>query len=168
MLLRFLLLIIIFCFHGLAEVSAQVSNKGKHFYIGYGHNDRSWTESDYDNNGGMTMVLYLSADSSAVVDVRITGTGWTRRYHIPANSVITTEKIPDFGQNDSRIKKEGISGKSIEIISDVPIVAYSHTYYNASSGATLLLPTEAYGSSYTAVCGRQNFDTSWVSVPVSC
>ena len=48
------------------------------------------------------------------------------------------------GPEDCRITGEGTYTKGIHIVSDVPIVAYAHTYGVYSSGATMLLPVETY------------------------
>jgi hypothetical protein len=50
--------------------------------------------------------------------------------------------------------------KGILITSDVPIVAYAHIYASASSGATMLLPTEAWGNAYVSINSKQNYDSN--------
>ena len=46
-------------------------------------------------------------------------------------------------------------GKGIHIVSNVPIVAYAHIYGGVSSGATMLMPVEAWGYSYTSMNSEQ-------------
>jgi hypothetical protein len=41
--------------------------------------------------------------------------------------------------------------KGVHITSDYDIVAYAHTYGSVSSGATMLLPTNSWGYSYTTI-----------------
>jgi uncharacterized protein (TIGR02145 family) len=48
--------------------------------------------------------------------------------------------------------------KAIKVISDAPIVAYEHIYGSVSSGATMLLPVEAWGSKYYTINTRQGDD----------
>lgn len=58
-------------------------------------------------------------------------------------------------------------GKAFQIQSDVPIVAYSHIYGSASSGATMLLPVDAWGHKYTSVNSEQSYTSncySWMYV----
>ncbi len=45
--------------------------------------------------------------------------------------------------------------KGVHITSDVDIVAYAHTYGSVSSGATMLLPTNSWGYSYTTINSAQ-------------
>lgn len=47
---------------------------------------------------------------------------------------------------------------SIQIVSDVPIVAYEHIYGSVSSGATMLLPIETWGYKYYTINSRQGDD----------
>jgi hypothetical protein len=48
-------------------------------------------------------------------------------------------------------------------VSDVPVAVYAHVYVNQGSGATMLMPVETYGYSYSSVNYRQN--TSGSSLP---
>jgi hypothetical protein len=137
------------------------SNRGTRFWVGYGHHQF------FPGNNSQNMVLYLNAQDSSNVTVRINGTSWERVYHIPANKTITTEIIPKSGLNDARLVEEGFSDKGISIESDVPIVAYAHIYGSASSGATMLLPVGTYGYEYATLSSRQNYSTdtySWFYV----
>ncbi len=45
--------------------------------------------------------------------------------------------------------------KGIHIESDCPIVAYAHIYGSVSSGATMLIPVENWGSRYTTINSKQ-------------
>ncbi|MBS0030263.1 gliding motility-associated C-terminal domain-containing protein [Chitinophaga sp. 22321] len=140
---------------------ADSSNRGTRFWVGYGHHQF------FTGDNSQNMVLYLNAQDSANVTVRINGTSWERVYHIPSNKTITTEIIPKNGLNDARLIEEGLSDKGISIESDVPIVAYAHIYGSASSGATMLLPVGTYGYEYATMSSRQNYGTdtySWFYV----
>lgn len=136
---RFLLLIISISISSLI-FSQDLSNKGKEFWVGYGHNQI------YPS--GQTLVLYLSAEQAAQVTISVNGTSWSQTYNIPANTVIQTVEIPKNGTSDARLLAEGLSDRGIHIVSDVPIVAYAHQYGSASSGATMLMPVETYGNTY--------------------
>ncbi|MBC7946543.1 MAG: PKD domain-containing protein [Chitinophagaceae bacterium] len=147
--------------------SAQdFSNRGRDFWVGYGHHQYM----EPGQNNSQEMVIYLSAEQPANVTVTIDGTTWVRNYSIPANTVIATEFIPKAGTIDARLISvpcsfvppgtpcggEGVFvNKGIHIVSDVPIVAYAHIFGSVSSGATMLLPTDTWGYSYTSINSQQ-------------
>lgn len=156
----------LFQFTGMADINAapppppvivqQVdsSNMGKFFWVGYANS--------YDFSGNdQEMVLYLSTgDQPATVTVKVNGTGWVKTYSIPANTVITSDKMPKFGISDSRLLAEGKYNRGISIESDVNIVAYAHIYSFLNSGATMLLPVGTYGYEYYSLNFRQNYTAS--------
>jgi len=142
----------------------NLSNKGKSFWVGYGHHQ--FMEPGWQNQ--QEMVLYLSAEEPATVTVTLDGTTWTRTYTIPANTVIATDPIPKTGTFDARLYSvpptfggtggEGLfTRKGIHITSNVPIVAYAHIYGSASSGATMLMPEETWGYYYVSLNSEQNY-----------
>jgi gliding motility-associated-like protein len=147
---------------GLASFSQNLSNKGKEFWVSYGHHQ-------FFESGGNTqeMVLYLSAEEAANVTVTINGTAYAQSYSIPANSVISTTPIPKTGVYDCRLfsgnpnftgsLSEGTTTRGIRIVSDVPIVAYAHIYGSLSSGATMLMPIETWGYSYSSINSVQQY-----------
>jgi gliding motility-associated-like protein len=171
---------------GNAIQAQTVSNRGKEFWVGYGHHQ--FMES---GSNDMDMVLYLSTDAQAAqVKVTIFGVGnvalpttrWERTYTIAPFTVISTGTtpanvftagagavgpMPKAGAIDCRLYSipppigTGGSGifqkKGILITSDVPIVAYAHIYASTSSGATMLLPTEAWGYSYVSLNSKQDY-----------
>jgi gliding motility-associated-like protein len=175
-----LLLTLLVC--GITGIAQNISNKGKEFWVGYGHHQYM----EPPCNGGtasndMNMVIYLSAEEAAVVTITIDSstaipaTWYRKTYTIPANTVIQTENMPKglvdaaaSGTNpqfDARLYTDpfpaGTSGeglfrrKGIHITSNVPIVAYAHIYGGVSSGATMLLPIETWGYTYTSVNSEQ-------------
>lgn len=122
------------------------SNRGKHFYFAYAKNQLNAGTSQQ-------MIVYLSAaDQAANVTVRVNGTGWVRNYTVPVNTVIASEYLPKTGTDNAFLNTEGIFDRSIEIISDVPIVAYAHAIGSASSGASMLLPVGTWGYEYKTLC----------------
>jgi gliding motility-associated-like protein len=64
---------------------------------------------------------------------------------------------PPLGNGGDGIFSKAVNGKgkSIHIKSNVPIVAYAHIYGGVSSGATMLLPVESWGYSYTTINSYQ-------------
>jgi gliding motility-associated-like protein len=152
----------------------ELSNRGREFWVGYGHHQ--FMEPAMSN--GQDMVVYLSAEQAATVTVSIDGTAWTRTYNLAANTVIATEAIPKSGVNDARLVSvppsfggtggEGVfSNKGIHIQSDVPIVAYAHIFGSASSGATMLMPVNTWGYTYTSLNSPQQYTDncfSWMYV----
>jgi gliding motility-associated-like protein len=114
-------------------------------------------------------------------------TVWRRRYNIPPFTAINTgttaatgvaaggtttaagvgpSTMPKTGTYDCRLYSDdppvgwGGAGKykrAIKITSNVPIVSYAHIYDGANSGATMLLPIEAWGYSYTSLNSKQSY-----------
>ncbi len=126
------------------------SNRGTRFWVAYGHH------SEFDLNP-QTMVLYLSAEQAANVEVRVMGTGYVKTYQIPANTVRVSISIPKSGLADARLLDEGLYERGIRITSDVPIVAYAHIYNLSNSGAGMLLPTGVYGYEYQSLNPPQTY-----------
>ncbi len=134
----------------------------------------------------------ITIDSSG--NASIPATWWKRTYNIPANTVIDIEvtaansfstsagsvgPIPKgvSGGYDARLYTDpppvgqGLAGlyrrKAIHIESDVPVAAYSHIYGSASSGATMLIPVDAWGGLYTSANSNQNYSPdcySWMYI----
>jgi hypothetical protein len=134
------------------------TNKGREFWVGYGHNQLFTSAGNSQN-----MVVYLSAEQSATVTVSIPGTTWTKNYVIAANTVIVSDIIPKSGAEDCRLTDEGLFQKAVHIVSNIPIVAYAHVYGNLSSGAVMLLPVETYGYTYSSLNTSQEYDTDCYS-----
>jgi gliding motility-associated-like protein len=127
------------------------SNRGRRFWVAYPVNQLA---------GGQEMVLYLSAQEAATVQVKINGTTWTRTYSVPANSVRVSDLIPKTGADNAFINIPGLSNRGISITSDVPIVAYAHVYGSASSGASMLMPIGVWGYEYKTLGITQNYGLS--------
>ncbi|HEX6427572.1 MAG TPA: hypothetical protein VF008_07810, partial [Niastella sp.] len=141
------------------------TNKGREFWVGYGHNQLFTSAGNSQD-----MVVYLSAEQPANVTVSIPGTAWIRNYVIPANTVIVSDIIPKSGADDCRLTGEGLFSRAVHIESNVPIVAYAHMYGNNSSGASMLLPVETYGYSYVSINSKQAYANncfSWAYVIAS-
>jgi hypothetical protein len=132
----------------LVLVAQNKSNKGKEFWLGYGHNVLFTQDPPYNTQ---THVLYLSAELAATVTISVNGTGWSQTVNIAANTVDFSVIIPKTGPEDARLLSEGLSTKGIHIVSDVPIVAYSHQYGLFSSAATMLMPVETFGYTYYSI-----------------
>ncbi|MEO7463647.1 MAG: GEVED domain-containing protein, partial [Ferruginibacter sp.] len=128
------------------------SNSGTRFWVGYGHH------YSFSTNG-QDMVLYLSAEQAATVDVKVNGTNYKRTYSVPANSAIVSVPIPKYGLIDARLTDEGKFDRGISIESNVPIQAYAHIYDGATSGASLLLPVGVYGYEYQSLNSNQYYPT---------
>ncbi|MFY8127917.1 MAG: PKD domain-containing protein, partial [Chitinophagaceae bacterium] len=73
-----------------AIFAQNISNKGKEFWVGYGHHQYMTFPTDNSQN----MTIYLSAEEAATVTIEIDSSGllpsqwWRRTYNIPANTVI--------------------------------------------------------------------------------
>ncbi|HUP11944.1 MAG TPA: IgGFc-binding protein, partial [Niastella sp.] len=148
------ILTFILAFTCLLSQGQNFTNKGKEFWVGYGHCDLFYVGNIQD------MVVYLSAEQPANVTMSIPGTGWVKTYSIAANSVVVSDILPKSGANDARITDEGFSQKAVHIVSDVPIVAYAHLYGQFRSGAAMLLPVETYGYTYFSINAAQKSDAN--------
>lgn len=133
-------------------ISIDSSNKGTRFWVGYGHH-YGFSSNTQD------MVLYLSAEQAANVQVKVNGTSFIRNYSIPANTVKVSDIMPKSGLVDARLVDEGLFSRGISITSDVPIVAYAHIYDGANSGAGMLLPVGVYGYEYKSLNSTQYYPT---------
>ena len=174
------ILILSLLFFGLKGFNQNLSNRGKEFWVGYGHHQ--FMEPGQTN--GQEMVLYFSAEPGQPANVTVTVQGrtavQTTNYFVPAGTVIASNYMPKSGPNDCRLYDvpptfggnggEGLFIMSIHIESDVPIVAYAHTFGSASSGATMLMPVETYGYAYVSINSRQAYANncfSWAYVVAS-
>ncbi|GAA4325353.1 PKD domain-containing protein [Flaviaesturariibacter amylovorans] len=159
-----LVLSVLFLVAGFRSTAQNVTNRGKEFWVGYGHHQ--YMEPGFQND--QDMVLYFSAEAQAAqVKVTIRGRGATtvNTYNVAANTVVATPVMPKSGTNDVRLYDvppsfggnggEGLYNMSIHIESNVPIVAYAHIYASVSSGATMLLPVDAWGYQYTSINSQQ-------------
>ncbi len=135
-------------------VQAQdYSSRGTDFWVGYGaHNSMYNVDGTININGGtQEMVLYFSCNRKTNITVEIPATGWQKTYTANGNGIAESDPLPKTGVFDSRLGTEGVSNKGIHIISDQPILAYSHIYDNGSSATTLLFPTNILGQDYKSL-----------------
>ncbi len=86
-------LIVCFLFIGYTTFAQGFSNRGREFWVGYGHHQFMQQGSNTQE-----MVIYLyTGDSAATVTIKMEGSGtivggpWSRTYNIPANTVISIE-----------------------------------------------------------------------------
>ncbi len=176
----FILFTVCLLFTASLESFAQqnLSNRGREFWVGYGHHQFM----EPGQNNSQEMVLYFSAEQAANVTVTVRGRTATQvtNYVVPAGSVIPSNYMPKAGALDCRLYDvpptfggnggEGIFNMSIHIESNVPIVAYAHTFGSTSSGATMLMPVETYGYGYISLNSRQTYAAncfSWAYVVAS-
>ncbi|GGH79452.1 gliding motility-associated-like protein [Filimonas zeae] len=160
------ILVCLLCAAFYGKAAAQgLSNRGKEFWVGYGlHQFMEWP----GDTNAQDMVLYFSAEDSAEVTVTVRGrtANLVKVYKVPANTVIMSDRMPkDKGAYDCRLYDlppsfggtggDGLFKVSIHISSNVPIVAYAHIYGETSSGATMLMPVETWGYSYTSLNSKQ-------------
>lgn len=139
-----------------ASICAQTrSNRGKEFWLGYGHNILfNYPQPNYGVNS-QTQTLYISTEEAANVTISINGTSWVKNLSIPANSVDASVVLPKDGSFDTRIRQEGKFERGIHVKSDVPIVVYTHQFAFWSSTATMLMPVETYGYKYYSINYKQ-------------
>jgi trimeric autotransporter adhesin len=162
---NFQIIIICLITTSMGAVAQGLSNKGREFWLGYGHNVL-FTNTNPPNS--QNLVLYLSAEKDTRVTVTINGTAWSKTVNIPAGKVDFSIVIPKTGADDCRIMQEGKFEKGIHIEASEPIVAYAHQYGVFSSAATMLFPVETYGYNYFSVNFTQQSNApnsySWMFV----
>ncbi|HSU27936.1 MAG TPA: PKD domain-containing protein [Chitinophagaceae bacterium] len=127
------------------------SNKGKDFWIIYtGHVDGTtsrmalYLTSDQNATGTVNVagsIINFTVTANQVTTIRITNTS------VPSNSLVYNGQTVGIGTN-----------RGIHVVSDHPIVVYSHILNAARSGSTLVLPTnvlgrEYYVSTYASILG---------------
>ena len=158
------LLLLSFLLGGWLGANAQnVTNSGRDFWVGYGHHQYM----EPGQNNSQEMVLYFSAVQTANVRVTTRGRVITQvtNYVVPGGTVVASNFMPKSGQSDCRLYdppptfggsgSEQLFDYTIHIESDVPIVAYAHIFGSVSSGATMLMPVESWGYSYTSINSQQ-------------
>ena len=126
------------------------SNMGRRFWVGYPVNQ-------LNNGGNQAMVIYMSAQQDANVQIKVNGTSWVRNYFVPANTVSVSENMPVGGADNSFVNVAGLTDRGISITSDVPIVVYSHTIGSTSSGAAMLMPVGVWGYEYGTLGITQDY-----------
>ena len=136
------------------QSSNDFSNKGTDFWVGYASHQQMYSNATtiQSNGGDQNMILYFTSSQNATVIVSIPGLGYAPApVNIVANTV-TTFPIPNtIGSLYPELFQEGKSNKGIHITSDIPIVAYAHIYDNFVSGASLILPSNTWGTEYNSV-----------------
>lgn len=129
---------------GVTFVIAQnKSNKGKEFWVGWGHNI---LPPGITTGTTSKLYLYLSAEQTSSITISIPGTTFTTITDIISAGQVKTYQITLL---TIMLTTEGINtNKAIHVESDVPIVAYAHQNGANSAGATMLMPVETYGYTY--------------------
>ena len=136
---KILLLLFIVTFSSSIGFAQDFSNKGKDFWVGYGHHIRMLQP------GGTaeTMQIYLTSDVNTVGTVTVSSIGFSQSFNVFANQ-ITVVSIP----RTAALLDEGLYNHGIHITALKPIVAYGFIYVAAISGATVFLPTNTLGKEY--------------------
>jgi gliding motility-associated-like protein len=125
------------------------SNKGKDFWVIYtGHIDGTTSR----------MALYITSDQNATGTVSVAGN--TINFTVTANQVTTVRFTNATVPSNSVAYNSQIVGigtnKGIHIVSDHPVVVYSHILNSARSGSTLVLPTNVLGREYYVSSYKSN------------
>ncbi len=136
---------------------SELSNTGTDFWVGYGF------QSLMTGSNNQDMALYISSQQDAVVTVEIgkpaDANYYVQTYNVIANTATATIPLPKTGVQDARLNSTGILPRGIHVYSNgVPFSLWGHIYAGSSSGATLVLPTNTWGSTYSVltVGGKTN------------
>lgn len=129
------------------------SNKGKDFWVIYtGHIDGTTSR----------MALYITSDQNATGTVTVAGN--TINFTVTANQV-TTVRFTNATTPPNSVAYNGQvvgigTNKGIHIVSDNPVVVYSHILFAARSGSTLVFPTNVLGREYYVSTYKSNTSNS--------
>jgi gliding motility-associated-like protein len=145
LLTRALFVVISFVVFSMNAYSQDYSNRGKDFWISY---------PEHIDGTNSSMGIYVTSDVTANVTITV-GTTILPVFTVTANTVIrkfigpnATGDAPNTTVHLGGIQ-DGIStSKGIHVVSDQPIVVFSHIIRSARSGATLVLPTPVWGKEY--------------------
>ncbi|HEY8690220.1 MAG TPA: PKD domain-containing protein [Chitinophagaceae bacterium] len=139
--MKFIFLLLFFVPIFFAAGAQDFSNKGKDFWVVY---------SAHIDGTASRMALYITSDVNASGTVDVNGT--TKSFSVTANQVTTVQLTTATSPSNTIAyngQVEGISSKKgIHIISNNPVVVYSHILNQARSGSTLVLPTNVLGKEY--------------------
>jgi gliding motility-associated-like protein len=133
-------LVLALLFASSVSLAQDFSNKGKEFWVGYGNHQVMYT------NNGQGFDLYFTSDVNTTATVEIPGTGYTAIVPVTANQ-ISSLNIPQ----SATLSEEGKFNKGIHVVAERPIVVYAHLYFQAVSGATLVLPVATLGREYYSI-----------------
>ncbi len=159
---RFSILLIISLLACFDSGAQSKSNRGKEFWLGYGYNSWFFVPDGSLPPNSQELNLYITTEAAATVTVSIPNTGWSQTLNIPANTVDASILVPKTGANDARMLTEGLGNKAVRIVSDTPVVVFAHMYNTQTSGATMLIPVEAYGYKYYSLNYSQSQSDSKV------
>ena len=141
--MRLVLFSVIFSAFTLPAHSQDFSNKGKDFWLVY---------PDHVDGNQSAMGIYITSDVNASGTIKVGSTDIP--FSVTANTVTRKFLGPSAGGDASNVGivntlAEGILANSgIRIVSDQPVVVYSHIIRSARSGATLLIPVNVLGREY--------------------
>ncbi|MFP5039380.1 PKD domain-containing protein [Parasediminibacterium sp. JCM 36343] len=141
----------------------QLSNTGTDFWTGFAFQNNM--ESQPSDGAAAQMSIYIAAgNTDANVSIELPGisgaVGFPQTWMIPANTVKEIKNFPigaidQFNSGnapDSRLYFTGISNRGVHIksLNGVPVAVWMHTYTtNNSAGATMVFPTNTWGSAYS-------------------
>ncbi len=130
---------------GKTVTGQDFSNKGKEFYI---------TFPAHVDGTQAVMGIYITSDVAATGQVSVGNGGAVINFNIAANNVrriflgtTASSDAPNGAIYQDQV--DGIKpGSAIRVVSDQPVVVYSHIIRSARSGSTLVLPTPTWGREY--------------------
>jgi len=141
----------------------QLSNMGTDFWTGFAY-ENDMADAPTDGAAAQMSVYVAAGDKDAVVNIALPGipgtVGYPQTVTILANTVKeftgfpigTIDALNSGNGPDARLYYTGISNRGVHITSTngAPVAVWMHTYTtNNSAGATMVFPTNTWGSSYT-------------------
>ncbi|MGA2297171.1 MAG: PKD domain-containing protein [FCB group bacterium] len=121
------------------NLSAQITSRGKDFWLGYMENLTS------GGGGTLQLDIFITSDEGATGTVSIPNAGWSAPFTVTANSS-TTVQVPIASAHITTSEK--IENKAVHVVSDNNINVFAMNYFPQTSDGTLILPKSALGNNY--------------------
>ena len=132
------LLFVLLLFFSISPLESQITSTGKDFWFNFMHNHET-PKRTYDLN------IFISSDVDASGTVSVPGRSWSENFTVSANSTAVVKVPTDVGHVTIA---DAISNQGIHITSDNDINVFAMNYSLNTTDGSLILPTNAIGSSY--------------------
>lgn len=111
------------------------TNEGTEFWFGFMH---------HHDPGQNQMVAMITSKYNTSGVVKIPASNWEQTFSVGANAV-TIINLPSYVENTT---SEAVTGKGVQVTSQLPVSVYTHQYNAMRSEATVVLPVSSLGSEY--------------------
>jgi len=135
----------------ISQLSAQ-SNEDTNLWFGF---------MEHIDFGRATMVVMITSKQNTSGTVTLPLLNWSTSFTVAANQVEIIQLPPDA----ETLGAETITQTGVQILSEVPVSAYIHQYFNFRSEASIVLPIDAISTEYFVMSysGVQQGGTNYLS-----